>query len=125
MIGGEDIVIETFDQPTPAVLDLVVRSIRRRWPGAVVQDGTSGTRFPSYISLPFGQVSELFVYRDELSFETWTRTGSDAENENAMIHLIAEDGALTLVVDDSGDPTMASIIEESRNALAPLWRLAA
>jgi hypothetical protein len=123
MIGGEDIIIETSDRRKPAVLDLVVRFIRRRWPHAVVQDGTSGNCFSSYAALPFGHIEELFVYRDERSFETWMRVGADVENANSMIHLLADETTLTLVVDDPGDPTMASVIEESRDALAPrnLW----
>jgi hypothetical protein len=127
MIGGEDIVVETSDRPRSAVLDAVVCCIRRCWPRAVVVDGITGTRFDSYGAVPFGLLSELLVYRDEPSFDAWQQLGADSGNANTMIHLIADDAALTLVVDDPDDATMASIVDEARDMLAPsnFWAMAA
>lgn len=125
MIGGTDIVISTPGKPGSAALDLIVRCILRRWPDAVVQNGMDGKRYSFYGAVPFGAVSELLVYRDGRSFDSWLKLGADATNVNAMVHLIADDDRLTLVVDDQNDPTMKSILDEAREALSStrLWAM--
>lgn len=126
MIGGHDIVVEVPGGVGPAVLDFVVRCVLRRWPHGIVQDATTGTRYPSYRAIPFGHLSDVFVYRDEGSYETWRKVGADPGNVNGMVHLIARAGRLTLVVDDPKDPATNSLVREVRGALDPasLWAMA-
>jgi hypothetical protein len=118
MIGGADIVIEY-----PGVmrasggLDIAVRRIAARWPDFVIQDATAGNRFDSYSQIPFASLSEVFVYRDSLALESWKELGADPSNANSMVHLIADDCGLTIVVDDRTNPTMLSIIREIRDLL--------
>ncbi len=127
MIGGSDITIDIMGASRSAVLDDVVRCIRRRWPDAVVVDGSSGTRFSSYRAVPFGRVSELLVYRDQDAFDRWMEQGADDETANTMIHAIAQEESVTLVVDDPEDGTMSSVIDATREILAPrnFWARAA
>lgn len=118
MIGGADILIEYPGLlRTSGGLDIAVRCIAGRWKDAIIQDAGSGKHFESYTSVPFGRLTELFVYRDEAAFESWTKAGADISNANAMVHLIADDSALTVVVDDPSDATMESIVNEVRDLL--------
>src|SRR3972149_1489655 len=107
MIGGTDIVIPNPGLPVAQAMDTVVRCARGRWAGAILQD-SGGRRFRSYREGPFGRVRELFVYKDEQAFLSWERVGAKPENANSMIHLIADDYQLTVVVDDEHDATMRS-----------------
>jgi hypothetical protein len=83
----------------------------------VFQDGASGGVFTTYSSIPFGRLTEMFIYRDAMALESWTNLGADAGNANAMVHLIADEAALTVVVDDPTDPTIRSIVREVRDLL--------
>lgn len=118
MIGGADVVLEY-----PGVmrasggLDIAVRCIAARWPDFVIQDAAGGGRFDSYREIPFASLAEVFVYRDSNALESWRVLGADASNANSMVHLIADDRGLTIVVDDRSDPTMASIVREIRDLL--------
>jgi hypothetical protein len=118
MIGGADVVLEY-----PGVLrasgglDIASRHVAARWPAAVFQDGASGEIFASYSSIPFGHLTELFIYRDAMALESWTKFGADAGNANAMVHLIADEVALTVVVDDPTDATIQSIVREVSDLL--------
>jgi hypothetical protein len=118
MIGGADVVLEY-----PGVLrasgglDIAARHFAARWPSAVFQDGASGGVFTTYSSIPFGRLTEMFIYRDAMALESWTNLGADAGNANAMVHLIADEAALTVVVDDPTDPTIRSIVREVRDLL--------
>jgi hypothetical protein len=118
MIGGADIVIEyPGAMRASGGLDIAVRRIASRWPTFVLQDAATGSRFDSYREIPFASLSEIFVYRDVNAFESWKDLGADASNANSMVHLIAEDQGITIVVDDRADPTMASIVREIRDLL--------
>lgn len=125
MIGGHDIVIKTCRRPGPAALDLIVRFMQRRWREAIIQDGTTGTRFTSYRQVPFGRLREVLVYQDESAFGAWATVGRDPSTASAMVHLIVDGTGFTLVVGDPDDSVMVSIVNEAREALAPtgLWAM--
>lgn len=124
MIGGSDIVISRPGSVGPETLDLVVRSVRERWAEAVVQDGESGQVFECFAAIPFGHVRELFVYRDLVACRSWGSRGAVPDNANSMVHMIMDEGELTLVVDDPAEPTMASIIAEAKQLVEPVkWGL--
>jgi hypothetical protein len=118
MIGGEDIIIHTGDLGARS-LDWIVRCILRRWSNAIIQDGENSDLYGAYQDVPFGKVSELFIYRDQLSFDSWSQFGANIDAANAMVHLIAQENVLTLVMDDPSDPVMASIIDEARAVFTP------
>jgi hypothetical protein len=131
MISGEDIVIEISSIEPSAALDSVVRCMARRWPDIVIQDGHSGNRLPGYAAVPFGHLPELFIYRDDKSFQSWAEVGASPSNTNTMVHLLVDTRWLTLVIDNPRDATMLSLISEVREILAGqhlvnlVWRYAA
>ena len=118
MISGSDIIIANPGRSVPEVLDAIVRTIQDRWPESIIQDGATGQRFASYSAVPFGALQELFVYRDESSFESWKLLGAHPTNSNAMIHALADDDEITLVVDDPEDQAIASIGRELTDFLS-------
>lgn len=110
MIGGEDIIIQLLGVAPSATMPAAVRYVLDRWPAAVMQDGDTARRFDSFAAMGFGQLREVFVYRDEQAFQSWERLGADATNANQMIHLLADPGQFTIVVDDLEDVSSASIV---------------
>lgn len=117
MIGGEDIIIQLPDVPPSVAMPAAVRYILDQWPAAVMQDGNTARRFDSFAAMGFGQLREVFVYRDEQAFESWERLGADATNANQMVHLLASPGQLTIVVDSMDDVRSASIVRGLRDRL--------
>lgn len=73
MIGGQDIIIQLPDVPPSVAMSAAVRYILDQWPAAVMQDGDTARRFGSFAAMGFGQLREVFVYRDEQAFESWER----------------------------------------------------
>ena len=118
MISGSDIIIANPGRSVPEVLDAIVRIIQARWSGSIIQDGATGQRFASYSAVPFGALQELFVYRDEVSFESWRSLGADPTNSNTMLHALVNDDEITLVVDDPTDRMIASIQRELTELLS-------
>ena len=71
----------------------------RSGPRAVFENGLTGERYDSFGEIPFGEVEEIFVYRDHAAAEIWDAEGAIPEASNTMIHLIADPGSVTAVVD--------------------------
>lgn len=117
MIGGEDIVIELPDLAPSVTLPAAVRYLLDGWTAAVTQDADTGRRFDRFAEIDFGNLREVFVYRDEEAFNSWDRLGADVSNANQMIHLLASVGRLTIVVDDLHDIVSASIVRGLRDRL--------
>ena len=110
MIGGEDIIIQLPGVAPSAAMPAAVRYVLDRWPAAVMQDGDTARRFDSFAGMDFGRLREVFVYRDEHAFQSWEQLGADPTNANQMIHLLADPGQFTIVVDDLKDVGSASIV---------------
>ncbi len=68
MIGGIDIEIPT--RCGESSVEVSVRAIRQRWPRAEFENGISGDRYHHFWQIPFGEIAEIFVYR-----ESTRRTG--------------------------------------------------
>ena len=97
MIGGQDIVITT--RAGVQRLDVVLRVVRRRWSGLIVEDALTGERFKDYNAVPFANLREVLVYRDRQIADEWQQRGACDSLRGTMIHAIAADNELTLVVD--------------------------
>lgn len=117
MIGGLDITVELGDLSPTVAMPSAVRYVLDRWPSAVLQDGDTARRFPNFAAMDFVQLREVFVYRDEESFDSWQRLGADATNANRMIHLVGDSDRLTIVVDSLQDIETASIVRGLRDRL--------
>jgi hypothetical protein len=115
MIGGTDVILPNPGMRPAAILDLAVRSIFSRWPDAKAQDVSSGEQFSSFSTIPFSTLQELFVYQSFEALESWERLGADPSNLNSMLHLIADEKELTMVVDDASDTSMKQLLEEVKN----------
>ena len=98
MIGGIDIRIES--RAGDLSVEVAVRAIRQAWPNATFEDGLTGDRYDHFRDIPFGETEELFVYRDPASAEVWEAEGAIPAAYNRMIHIIADEGLLTAVVDE-------------------------
>ena len=94
MIGGEDVYIEVPGLP---VLNDYVQVVLKYWPSGIVESVNE---------------REVLVYRDQESLELWTEYGAVAAGYNSMIHLLAQTGLLTVVVDEADDPQITPILRE-------------
>lgn len=117
LIGGVDIVIAKPAVPPSNALEAIVRHVLRHWPGAVLEDGSSGAVFPEFRAVSFARLREIIVYKDARSRQSWQALGADPSNANTMIYVIAEASRVTLVVDDPAHATCATIIREVRDLL--------
>lgn len=98
MIGGSDIHIQTG--AGKCALEYCIRAAMQSWPQAVFEDGETGRHFDSFWDLPIGDLTEVFVYRDKVAADHWDAEGAIPGLEETMIHLIHQDGSITIVVDD-------------------------
>jgi hypothetical protein len=71
----------------------------REWPRAVFEDATTGVVYDSYESLPFRDLTELFVYRDREVAQSWDEHGAIPALVNTMLHLLGCPEELTAVAD--------------------------
>lgn len=101
MIGGIDVPIPTLAGSSS--IEVAVRAIRQRWPSATFENGDTGEHYEQFQKIPFGEVEELFVYRDSEAASRWDDEGAVPELYNTMIHLIADDDLLTVVVDEKDE----------------------
>lgn len=62
-------------------------------------------------------MEEVFVYRDLDAADSWDAQGAVPETVNSMIHLIAEDGLTTVVVDDPEAREMKEILAAIKSSL--------
>jgi hypothetical protein len=114
MIGGIDIRIP--NRVGQESVEVAVRAIRQQWPRAVFENGNTAERYDYFWQIPFGDVEELFVYRDANSADLWDKYGAIPEAENSMVHVIYDDGLITAVIDDRTKETEA-IVQSIRSAL--------
>jgi hypothetical protein len=101
MIGGIDVRIPS--QAGGLSLEVAVLAIRQVWPEAVFENGLTGERYDPFAEIPFGEIEEIFVFRDPASAAIWDAEGAIPEASNTMIHLIADPGWVTAVVDERTD----------------------
>jgi hypothetical protein len=115
MIGGIDIPIPT--RAGPISTEVAVRAIRQKWPRAEYENGLTGERYSQFCQIPFGEIEEIFVYRDHESADLWEAEGAVSSLENTMIHLVADRDLITVVV-DVRDGAIDEIIAAISSALA-------
>jgi hypothetical protein len=114
MVGGIDISIPIQDGEFSSVV--AVRAIRQKWPRAVFENGLTGVRYSSFREIPFGNVQEIFVYRDCEAADAWEAEGAVPDVSNTMVHIIADDAMLTVVVDEK-DAVMDEIVAAIKSGL--------
>ena len=114
MVGGIDIQIAT--KRGTSSMEIAVRTIGERWQPAEFENGITGDRYHEFRQIPFGEIEEIFVYADHDSVERWDTEGATPANSNTMIHLVADEETLTLVIDER-NAAMDEIIEAVALAL--------
>jgi hypothetical protein len=114
MIGGIDIHIPS--KAGGLSIEVAARAIRQAWSGAVFENGITGDRYDRFGEIPFGDIEEIFVYRDAASAAIWDAEGAVPEAFNRMIHLIHDEGWVTAVVDERTDE-MNEIIAAIKSSL--------
>jgi hypothetical protein len=115
MIGGIDVHLPTMAGDSST--EVAVRAIRQRWPRAVFENGITGERYDHFWQIPFGEIEELFVYRDSASADTWDDKGAIPAVYNMMIHLIPDDDLLTVVMDEK-DSAMEELLAAIKSGLS-------
>lgn len=115
MIGGIDIDLPTYGNSL--ALEIGVRAIRQIWSTAVFEDAETGDRYNRFWQIPFGSIKELFVYPDKESADAWDNEGAIPSLSNKMIHLIADDEAITVVVDEK-DAAMDEVVSSISSGLS-------
>jgi hypothetical protein len=114
MIGGIDIRIPS--RAGDLSVEVAARAIRQAWPNATFEDGLTGDRYDHFWDIPFGETEELFVYRDPASAEIWDAEAATPDTSNRMVHIIADEGLITAVVDER-TTEMEEIIAAIRSGL--------
>lgn len=98
MIGGADLVLHGRTKAHDT--DILVRSIRSEWPDAMAQRADEADAVPiRNFHFPVLGPTELIVYRDRASYQSWRDHGATADNQDAMLLIIVSDDAVTVVVD--------------------------
>jgi hypothetical protein len=113
MIGGVESQVLT---QTADALEIGIRTIQRHWPKAVIENGETAERYHHVRDVPFGKMSELFVYRDAAAADRWDEDGAVPEVFNTMIHLLEDPGMLTIVVDEK-DALMQEVVADITSAV--------
>lgn len=101
MIGGIDLRIKSAAGKDS--LEIAARAIVQLWPNAVFADGDTGERYESIWLVPFSEMEEVFVYRDNASANIWFEKGAIPEARNTMIHLLYDPGLLSVVIDEQSN----------------------
>ena len=114
MIGGTDIVIPAVGDP--ATLDACVRIVQCYWSHARFENADTGEKYTRYGDIPFGRVSELFVYYDESAEAAWDADSPDSP-PNSMLYLILSPNFVTAVLDDPNAGEMRAMIRSFRTTL--------
>ena len=115
MLGGTDVRILT--RAGNSSIEVAVRAIRQFWRAAVFENSLTGERYDRFRDIPFGKLDELFIYRDRAKADEWDAEGAIPSLSNTMVHVIADEGMLTVVVDEH-DPLMESILAAIRSGLS-------
>lgn len=115
MIGGIDIQLPT--RAGDSSLEIAVRAVRQRWPDAVYENAESGVRYDYFWQIPFGMLRELFVYRDSDVADRWNEDGAVPELHNTMIHLIHDEGLITVAADEQ-TATISELIQAITSGLS-------
>ncbi len=115
MIGGVDVRIPS--NIGSVWIEAAVRVVLRDWPNAVFENAETAERFETIAPIPFSEMRELFIYRDSQSADIWDRLGAVESAENSMIHLIQDEGQLTVVI-DRPSPEIEAILASIRSELA-------
>lgn len=103
--------------PPAVALERAVACAVDLWPDAVVADGEDTRTFPGLPSIPYSTVSELLVFRTAVDHAALRQSGTTPATANAMLDLIVDAGALTVVVDDPSDPAMTAFVAAVRPKL--------
>ena len=121
MIGGVEIEMPAKD--CGMAIEVAARAVWQHWPHAAFEDATTGQRFDQFHEIPFGTLDEIFVYRDAQADDVWDAVGAIPAVHNTMIHILVDEGLLTLVVDQS-DNEMQQVAAAVRSALEKTGTLA-
>ena len=84
-------------------MEVAARIVRQFWPNAIFENGLTGDRYESFTDIPFRETEELFVYRDVAAADAWDAEGAIPSLYNTMIHVIADPGYITIVVDEKDE----------------------
>jgi hypothetical protein len=114
MIGGIERRVPT--RAGRSALEPAVRAVRQFWPKAVFENAETGDRYDEFWEVPLGRLDEIFVYRDAAAADGWEAEGAVPRLRNTMVHLIADEDAITVVVDEK-DSFFAELIDTISSAL--------
>jgi len=118
MIGGIEVPISTQADLGQAI-HLCLRVIRRYWPDAIVEDGTTGERQPAISMAAAPETTrEVVIYKNNRLMRKWDKVGAVAGLSNTMVHILGRPGGLVLVVDDLEEEPIRSMLEWIKNGLS-------
>src|SRR5258708_36281569 len=113
MISGYDIILKTT-AASEFVFEQAVLIAKQVWPNAVVENGDTGSLLNPVgkdWSNDFSGLSEVMIYKDKRSRDSWDEDGAIPTNKNTMVHVIkAKSDRETVVVDDRNHPDMKTIV---------------
>ena len=115
MIGGDDLLVE--GPTTMSDVDLALRMLMRKWREAVIEDDRGRVHMSSDPDLwPLPRINELFVYRDQASFDSWKSEGLTDENAEAVVWISIQTDAISFVMNDRESPT-GRVVQEVTEAI--------
>jgi len=115
MIGGIDIRIKSAAGKDS--LEVAARAIAQLWSNAAFAHGETGERYLHVCLVPFSELEEVFIYRDNDAADLWFEWGAVPKAYNTMIHLLYDPGLLTIVIDEQ-NPEMDLALSAIKSGLA-------
>lgn len=107
MIGGTDVRFPVLD--SAVALERATKALLRHWPKAVIEDAFTGDLWSRVARVPFGRLTEVFVYQTPEHARRWDADGAIEDLRNTMVHFIRSEGELTVVADDMARPELIEV----------------
>ena len=116
MIGGTDLHFPTTAARDRAV-EVSVRAVKAHWNESVFENGTTGEKYDHFFQIPFGRVTEIFVYKNPQYSQRWDDEGAIDELSDTMVHIIFTANFLSVVVDSPDSSEVQPIIRGIQQGL--------
>jgi hypothetical protein len=111
MINGYDIVFDSDADPKD-VFQAAWLLTSSLWPDAVVEDANTGEHLSAtFSSEVFAGVQDILIYQDAKTRDSDEEIDGEPAYLGKMIHVLADPGCATLVVNDPDEPVAKRVIQ--------------
>lgn len=108
MISGSDIVVQT--RSPNEIAEQLLALLRDEWADMVVEDASTGQMIERVVPCFNAVPQEFFAYKNLAMKELWDSEGACDANRDTMVHVLLQDRAVTVVVDDPSATVNQNVI---------------